>query len=155
MHKVHFAQLFPQANPDALDLLDRMLAFDPSSRITVEQALEHRYLQIWHDVSDEPNCPTKFDFGFEVVEDVPSMRQMILDEVQRFRHKVRTPQAMMPTQGPSSQQQQQSGAVPMPQGRAEQWRKEDPRPQETQGVQQAGHMDLERELEGGLDAMHG
>lgn len=89
MPKVPFNRLFPQANPDALDLLDRMLAFDPSSRVSVEDALEHRYLHIWHDASDEPACPTTFDFSFEVVEDVAEMRRMILDEVQRFRRQVR------------------------------------------------------------------
>ena len=94
MPKVPFTRLFPQANPDALDLLDRMLAFDPSSRISVEDALEHRYLHIWHDASDEPACPTTFDFAFEVVEDVAEMRRMILDEVHRFRRSVRqAPQA--------------------------------------------------------------
>src|SRR4051812_10448816 len=85
MPKIPFQSLFRNANPDALDLLDRMLAFDPSSRISVEEALEHRYLQIWHDASDEPSCPTTFDFQFEVVEEIPEMKKMILDEVSRFR----------------------------------------------------------------------
>ena len=76
MRKVQFHETFHDANPDALDLLNKMLAFDPTSRISVEEALEHRYLQIWHDASDEPVCPTKFDFAFEVVEDVPTMRQV-------------------------------------------------------------------------------
>src|SRR3954468_19375820 len=43
MAKKPFPQLFPNANPDALDLLDHMLAFDPSSRISVDTALEHPY----------------------------------------------------------------------------------------------------------------
>lgn len=89
MAKRPFTQLFPNANPDALDLLDKMLAFDPSSRISVETALEHPYLHIWHDASDEPGCPTTFNFDFEVVEDVGEMRKMILDEVHRFRQHVR------------------------------------------------------------------
>ncbi|KAI9866707.1 MAG: Mitogen-activated protein kinase, partial [Watsoniomyces obsoletus] len=97
MPKVPFARLFPQANPDALDLLDRMLAFDPSSRISVEDALEHRYLHIWHDASDEPACPKTFDFAFEVVEDVQEMRKMILDEVLRFRQHVRQVPATQPS----------------------------------------------------------
>lgn len=146
MSKIPFQQLFPRANPDALDLLDKMLAFDPSQRIGVEEALEHRYLSIWHDASDEPQCPTTFDFEFERVEDVGEMRLMILDEVKRFRHSVRAPQQTPYTQGQQGAGQQ----VPIPEGydpRAY----EDPRPQEMQGRMQGA--DLERELQGGLDAM--
>ena len=142
MSKIPFQQLFPRANPDALDLLDRMLAFDPSQRIGVEEALEHRYLSIWHDASDEPNCPTPFDFTFEVVDEVPEMRQMILQEVRSFRQAVRAPQ-----QQQYSQQQQQP-QVPIPEGydpRAY----EDPRPQE---MFQGQGQDLENELQNGIDA---
>ena len=42
-----------------------MLVFDPTKRITVEQALEHPYLASLHDVSDEPVCPTPFTFDFD------------------------------------------------------------------------------------------
>src|SRR5579862_2239551 len=129
MPKIPFQRLFPNANLDALDLLDRMLAFDPSSRISVEEALEHRYLHIWHDVSDEPACPKTFDFGFEVVEDVPEMRKMILDEVNRFRHQVRIQpgQQQMVQVDPSGQQR--TDAVPIPDNNAK-WTAEDPRPHE-------------------------
>ncbi len=127
MAKKPFPSLFPNANPDALDLLDRMLAFDPSSRISVEQALEHPYLHIWHDASDEPDCPTTFNFDFEVIDDVGEMRKMILDEVFRFRQLVRT----APGSGGHNAQGQQVGAVPIPSGGApQQWTAEDPRPQE-------------------------
>ncbi|WCJ42031.1 Cyclin-dependent kinase D-1 [Euphorbia peplus] len=36
-------KLFPMASDDALDLLAKMFTYDPKVRITVEQALEHRY----------------------------------------------------------------------------------------------------------------
>ncbi|KAK0387348.1 hypothetical protein NLU13_5661 [Sarocladium strictum] len=145
MPKKTFPSLFPNANPDALDLLDKMLAFDPSSRISVEEALEHPYLQIWHDASDEPVCPTTFDFAFEVLDDVGDMRRTILDEVMRFRQTVRT----VPGGGAGGAQGQpaQAGQVPMPQ-QGGQWTAEDPRPQEYMG-QQGG---LEQDLAGGLDA---
>jgi len=151
MSKIPFQQLFPRANPDALDLLDRMLAFDPSQRIGVEEALEHRYLAIWHDASDEPACPTTFDFGFEVVEEVGDMRQMILAEVRQFRNSVRAPpQGMQYTQG----QQGGSQQVPIPEGYDPRGYG-DPRPQEMHGNGGSGGQgqDLERELQGGLDAM--
>jgi len=141
MPKRLFPTLFPNANPDALDLLNHMLAFDPSSRISVEQALEHPYLHIWHDASDEPGCPTTFNFDFEVVEDVGEMRKMILDEVARFRQHVRIQ--------PGQQASGTGPQVPIPQGG--QWGAEDPRPQEAYG---AGATGLEQDLQGGLDA-HG
>ena len=106
MPKIPFQRLFPNANPDALDLLDRMLAFDPTSRISVEEALEHPYLHIWHDASDEPNCPTTFDFHFEVVEDVQEMRHMIYDEVVRFRAVVRQQSQAHAAAVAAAQQQQ-------------------------------------------------
>lgn len=164
MPKKNFQQLFRNANPDALDLLDLMLAFDPTRRVSVEQALEHRYLQIWHDASDEPGCPTPFDFTFEVVEDVNEMRKMIYDEVKRFRAHVRqTPHAMVPQLGvpnealATSQQGHQQGGqngVPMPPMGYESRAPEDPRPE--QASFDGGMMNapgLEQELQGGLDAM--
>ncbi|KAF7870537.1 hypothetical protein EAF04_004281 [Stromatinia cepivora] len=141
MAKRPFPTLFPNANPDALDLLDHMLAFDPSSRIDVETALEHPYLHIWHDASDEPGCPTTFNFDFEVVEDVGEIRKLILEEVHRFRQHVRVQ--------PGQQGQSNGPQVPIPQDQVS-WRAEDPRPQEAYGQ---GPNDLEQDLQGGLDAM--
>jgi mitogen-activated protein kinase 7 len=146
--KVLFHRLFPAANPDALDLLDQMLTFDPSSRVSVEQALEHRYLSIWHDASDEPNCPQTFDFSFEVVEDVPQMRHMILQEVIRFRHEVRKQPIPTNLVDPGLGRKDSIG-IPEHQW-AQQQRNDAPRPHEAHAENQG----LEDELAGGLDAMH-
>jgi serine/threonine protein kinase len=145
MQKVSFQALFRTANPDALDLLDKMLAFDPSSRISVETALEHRYLQIWHDASDEPQCPTPCEFHFEVVDDIPQMKKMILDEVHTFRQHVRVqPQAQNPN-APIAPQ------VPVPEN-YDRTIYENPRPQEAHmgGVGGGG---LEADLAMGTDGM--
>lgn len=37
----------------ALDLLDKMLTFNPHKRITVEEALAHPYLEQYYDPADE------------------------------------------------------------------------------------------------------
>ncbi|TFY81157.1 hypothetical protein EWM64_g2851 [Hericium alpestre] len=87
--RVPFQQLFPNANPLALDLLSKMLNFDPAKRITCEQALDHPYLAVWHDPSDEPVCPTNFDFGFEEEDTIEGMKKLIVEEVNVFRAEVR------------------------------------------------------------------
>lgn len=92
MRRVPFTELFPNANPLALDLLEKMLTLDPHQRITVEDALKHPYMSVWHDPNDEPECKVKFDFKtFETVDDLDSMKQLIVDEVRNFRDFVRKP----------------------------------------------------------------
>jgi serine/threonine protein kinase len=46
---IPFHQLYPNANQLGLDLLAKLLAFDPAKRITCQEALEHPYLSVWHD----------------------------------------------------------------------------------------------------------
>ncbi|CUS23690.1 LAQU0S11e02080g1_1 [Lachancea quebecensis] len=104
--KVPFVTLYPRANAQALDLLERMLTFDPQKRITVEEALEHPYLSIWHDPADEPVCGEKFDFNFESVNEMEELKQMILDEVRDFRRYVRQP-LIEEEQAQQEQQKQQ------------------------------------------------
>lgn len=41
----------------ALDLLDKMLTFNPHKRIEVEEALAHPYLEQYYDPSDEVRGP--------------------------------------------------------------------------------------------------
>lgn len=48
----------------AIDLLERMLVFDPKKRVTATQALAHEYLQPYHDPTDEPVADEKFDWSF-------------------------------------------------------------------------------------------
>ncbi|KAA8516085.1 hypothetical protein F0562_019264 [Nyssa sinensis] len=56
---------FPNMSPGAVDLLEKMLVFDPNKRITVDEALCHPYLAPLHNVNEEPVCPRPFSFDFE------------------------------------------------------------------------------------------
>ena len=51
--KIDFSTLYPSANPLAVDLLERMLVFNPQRRISVDDALAHPYLASLHDAAAE------------------------------------------------------------------------------------------------------
>lgn len=82
--KVPFSTLFPNADPLAIDLLEKLLTFDPHSRITVEEALKHEYLQFYHDENDEP-VSTPMDFTFEKLETIEEMKHMIAQEINTYK----------------------------------------------------------------------
>ena len=63
--KVPFDQIFPGADPDEIDLIQKMLTWDPTERITVEAALEHPFLEKLHDPYDEPVSFPVTPFNFE------------------------------------------------------------------------------------------
>ncbi|URD98588.1 mitogen-activated protein kinase [Musa troglodytarum] len=63
--KQEFRARFPTMSSGAIELLEKMLVFDPSKRITVNEALQHPYLASLHDINDEPFCPAPFSFDFE------------------------------------------------------------------------------------------
>jgi serine/threonine protein kinase len=89
--KVSFKKLIPQADPQALDLLEKMLSFDPTTRINVSQALAHPWLAAYHDVNDEPSCPEKFERWREIekLETIEQFRAALWAEINDFRREVR------------------------------------------------------------------
>ena len=65
--KIPMKAMFPKTSDLALDLLEKLLAFNPVKRITVEEALRHPYLEPYHDPEDEPTAeaiPEEF-FDFD------------------------------------------------------------------------------------------
>ena len=63
--KQSFNLMFSNANPVALDLLGKILTFNPKKRYTVEQCISHPYFEGLHDPEQEPTAENTFDFSFD------------------------------------------------------------------------------------------
>jgi hypothetical protein len=121
--KMDWAARYPKAAPAALDLLDKMLQFNPAKRISVVEALSHPWLADYAAPHDEPVAPPidpktwSFDAA-SVSLTKADIQALMLKEMQHFRpgpDRIR-PQsvrlsalgkATAATEAPQSQQQQQ------------------------------------------------
>ena len=63
--KIPFKTIYPKANPQAIDLLEKMLCFNPKQRISIEQCLEHPYFAEVRDKQMEIKSGKKFDWSFD------------------------------------------------------------------------------------------
>ncbi|XP_076266271.1 mitogen-activated protein kinase rl isoform X2 [Rhynchophorus ferrugineus] len=86
--KVPWAKLYPHADARALDLLDKMLTFNPHKRIDVEEALAHPYLEQYYEPTDEPTAEQPFRFDTEL-DDLPKdqLKELIFKETLFFKQK--------------------------------------------------------------------
>ena len=79
--KLTWSSLFPNANPIALDLLEKMLTFNPKKRYTVDQCISHPYFEGLHDPEQEPITTSPFDWSFDDVElTKENLQSMVYDE---------------------------------------------------------------------------
>jgi serine/threonine protein kinase len=88
---VPMVDLFPvhKEEHEALDLLSKMLSFDPSSRISIDNALEHPFLTSLHNADDEPVADFTFSFDFENEElSREKVRELIWDELRTYHPSI-------------------------------------------------------------------
>ncbi|XP_018103537.1 mitogen-activated protein kinase 14 isoform X1 [Xenopus laevis] len=84
MPKMNFEDVFLGANPQAVDLLEKMLVLDTDKRITAAEALAHSYFAQYHDPDDEP-IAEPYDQSFESRElDIEEWKRLTYEEVTCF-----------------------------------------------------------------------
>lgn len=82
-----FSELFPDAAPEALSLLEMLLQFDPARRPTAMEALSHPYFKdIAHDPNEHFGRPIpRHEFAFEHLQHTPEgMRKLFLEEIMLY-----------------------------------------------------------------------
>ncbi|PHT39491.1 Mitogen-activated protein kinase -like protein NTF3 [Capsicum baccatum] len=79
-----FSRLYPQAHPLAIDLLQRMLVFDPSKRISVMEALQHPYMSPLYDPNTD--APAQVPINLDIDEDLgeETIRDMMWTEILHY-----------------------------------------------------------------------
>ncbi|WVN86441.1 uncharacterized protein L203_101605 [Cryptococcus depauperatus CBS 7841] len=89
--KKDFSSLFPNTDPEAVDLISQLLRFDYTLRPTVNDSLLHPYVSKYHDELDEPSCPEIFNKWEQVesLETIEELREAITREIQEYREEVR------------------------------------------------------------------
>lgn len=99
VHTTTFEEKFTNVDPVAIDLLKRMITFNPHFRISAESALEHLYFTEYHDPSDEPvyqgDVPMSEDL---VVTDEPleSLRATLIQEAKELKRMIEVPSESPP-----------------------------------------------------------
>ncbi|KAL3813483.1 hypothetical protein ACJIZ3_014751 [Penstemon smallii] len=88
---VSFEQRFPNANPLALRLLERLLAFDPKDRPTTEAALADPYFHELANVDREPLTQpiSRLEFEFEsIILTKDYVRELIYLEILKYHPQI-------------------------------------------------------------------
>ena len=86
VEKLNWKDILPKATDDAIDLLESMLKFDPDKRVTVDEAMKHKYFDDLPKEADEKAEPvSKFDFEFEDQDlNINELRDLILHEIMLY-----------------------------------------------------------------------
>ena len=80
--KISFSQIFQKHNQLAIDLLEKMLCFNPKNRITIEECLNHPYFK---DIRDknirELTALHSFDWSFDKIElNKPNLQKLFYEQ---------------------------------------------------------------------------
>lgn len=83
---VSWGELYPFALPAGVQVLEMLLQWDPSARLTVEETLEHQFLAPVRDPAGEGSAPGLFEFGpEETCDSIRALQRMLTREVRRFQ----------------------------------------------------------------------
>ena len=88
-NKINFKAKFPGSSEESLDLLQKMLIFDPKKRITVQQSLEHPIFKSIRDPSKEEEATFNLEFEFEDDNNltIEKLRNLFITVIKSYKKK--------------------------------------------------------------------
>eukprot|EP01023_Acetabularia_acetabulum_P061561 TRINITY_DN7450_c0_g1_i1.p1 TRINITY_DN7450_c0_g1~~TRINITY_DN7450_c0_g1_i1.p1 ORF type:complete len:422 (-),score=56.63 TRINITY_DN7450_c0_g1_i1:408-1673(-) len=98
---------FPNASVDALDLMRKLLQFNPEDRLSAEEALRHPYVKQFHNSMDEPvrRRPITIPIDDNVKYSIAAYREMLYSAI------IRTPKELRRSMREQEQYSQQSSTT--------------------------------------------
>ena len=80
--------LYPGAGDEAIDLLQRILIFNPYFRITIDEALAHPFFRKVRKTDKEVNSDKEVQIDFEKENlDKKKLRSLFMEEINYFKSK--------------------------------------------------------------------
>jgi mitogen-activated protein kinase 1/3 len=88
--KISLKTKFPGSSDEALDLLSKMLIFDPNKRITLKECIEHPFFKDVRDTSIEEEASFNLEFEFEDDQNlnIDKLRNLFLAVIKSYKKKV-------------------------------------------------------------------
>lgn len=84
--KQSWETLFPKSNKVGLDLLSKMLTFNPDDRYSALECLEHPYFEGLYNPDEEPTCAEPFDWAWDEFELTKErLQSMVFDEAVSYQ----------------------------------------------------------------------
>lgn len=90
LKKIDFSKKYPGAGEVAIDLLQKMLLFNPYFRITIDGALAHPFFdkvrKLEKQIESKVKITIEFDSGKEIL-DKKRLRELFLEEIKSFKSR--------------------------------------------------------------------
>jgi mitogen-activated protein kinase 1/3 len=85
--RVDFSEIYPGAGKDAIDLINKMLLFNPYFRITVDEVLAHPFFKGVRDLSKEILAKNSVELVFEKEGELDStrLRNLFIEEINFYK----------------------------------------------------------------------
>lgn len=86
--RIDFSTLYPAAGEEAIDLLNKILVFNPYFRISVDEALNHPFFKLVKKLEKEIIASNQIIIEFEKEQlDKKKLRELFIEEIMFFKNR--------------------------------------------------------------------